>query len=107
MPYTARELITDAYYISGIVSPDFQTVSGAQITRGLRALNGLLAEEGITGRTIPYFKEYEWTAVAGQEKYFIEYLIQVSTLTFNIGEVRYCMRSEHRDRYFGSPRGGR
>ena len=104
MPFTVRELINKAYYLSGIVSRKFQSVSGEQITDGLNLLNEALAEEGITGSLIPYYKEYSLTAVAGQEKYFIPGLIQAETFTFNIGSVRYSLNARQRHRYFGTAR---
>lgn len=104
MPYTARELITKAYYKSGIVSRTFQSIGKSEITDGLTFLNDILAVEGSTGILIPYFKEYSLNAVAGQEKYFIPNLITLETFTFNIGVVRYSMRTTARNKYFGSSR---
>lgn len=104
MPFTVRELINKAYYLSGIVSRKFQSVSDDQTTDGLDLLNEALAAEGITGSLIPYYKEYSLTAVAGQEKYFIPGLIQAETFTFNIGPVRYSVDARQRHRYFGTPR---
>ena len=104
MPYTARELINRAYYLSGIVSRKFQSVSGDQATDGLGLLNETLATEGISGDLIPYYKEYSLTAVVGQEKYFIPGLIQPETFTFNIGPVRYSTEYKQRRKYFATPR---
>ena len=104
MPFTVRELINKAYYLSGIVSRKFQSVSGDQVTDGLALLNESLASEGITGSTIPYYKEYSLNAVAGQEKYFIPGLVEADTFTFNIGSVRYSMDAKRRFKYFGTPR---
>lgn len=104
MPYTAGELITRAYYLSGVVSRDFQSVSGGQKTDGLNLLNEALAEEAMTGELIPYYKEYSLNAIAGQEKYFIPNLIQVDTFTFNIGTVRYPTEVQQRRKYFGRGR---
>lgn len=104
MPFTVRELIVKAYYLSGIVSRKFQSVTGDQITDGLNLLNEALAAEGITGSMIPYFKEYSLTAVSGQEEYFIPGLIQAETFTFNIGSVRYSLDARQRHKYFGTPR---
>ena len=104
MAYTARELIINAYYLSGVVSRKFQSVDGDQISDGLRLLNEALAEQGINGNTIPYFKEYSLNAVVGQEEYFIPGLIEAETFTFNIGPVRYSMEYKERYRYFGTSR---
>ena len=104
MPCTATELINRAYYLSGVVSRKFQSVSGAQVTDGLNLLNEILAEKGITGALIPYYKEYSLALITGQEKYFIDGLIEIETVTFNIDTVRYSMRGKGRKAYFGSGR---
>ena len=104
MAYTAYDLIVDAYYLSGIVSRDLQTVSGSQINDGLFRLNGLLASKTANVGHIPYFQEYIFNAVIGQEMYFIPNLIEIETLTFNINNVRYSMHEATRYEYFGTGR---
>lgn len=104
MPYTARQLITRAYYLSGIVSRNYQSVSGDRITDGFELLNELLAEKGITGSLISYFSKHSFNAVIGQEKYFIANLMDIETLTFTIDTVRYSMLSKRRGQYFGTGR---
>jgi hypothetical protein len=104
MAYTARMLITNAYYLSGVVSRSFQTVTGEQLNDGLNLLNALLAVKTIDQRLIPYYRELAVTAVIGQEKYFIQNLIAVETFTFNIGSVRYSMLPIMRKKYFGTGR---
>jgi hypothetical protein len=104
MAYTALQLITRSYYLSQVVSRELQTVSGDQITDGLYLLNALLDFKGSDLRLIPYFQRYNFSAVVGQEEYFIPNLLYVDTLTFNIGDVRYSMIEKTRSQYFGSPR---
>jgi hypothetical protein len=104
MPFLARELITQSYYLSGIVSRQFQTVSGDQITDGLFLLNVLLFNKVTDQNAIPYFKEYTLNAVIGQEKYFIPDLIDIQSFTFNVGTVRYSTLIRGRRAYFGSAR---
>lgn len=104
MPKTATEVINRAYYLSGIVSRSFQSVSGEQATDGLDMLNDLLSEQSATPGMLPYYKEFTFDAVAGQEKYNVPGLIQVETITFNIGNVRYSMIGKSRRRYFGEGR---
>ena len=104
MPFTARELINRAYYLSGVVSRRFQSVSGSQATDGFNLLNETLSAEGITGSLIPYYKEYSLNVIAGQETYFIPGLIEVETITFNINTVRYSMSGKGRKSYFGEGR---
>lgn len=104
MAYPATQLITRAYYLSNVVARGFETVSGDQITDGLFRLNGLLAFKETDTTLIPYFRRAALPLVAGQEEYFVQNLIQVECLTFNIGPVRYPMSSMNRTKYFGSGR---
>lgn len=102
--YTVTDLITRAYYLSQVVSRELQTVSGQQLSDGLTWLNALLSLKSAYSRTIPYFNEYQFTAVAGQEEYFVPNLVQPETLTFNIGPVRYSTMPSSRRSYFGTGR---
>jgi hypothetical protein len=104
MAYTVTQLITDAYYLSGVVSRQFQTVSGEQLNTGLIFLNSVLSFKTAQQRLIPYFQEYIFDEVTGQEKYFVPNLIKAETLTFNIGPVRYSMLPQSRKDYFGTGR---
>lgn len=104
MAYTVTELITNAFYVSGIVSRDFQVVSGAQINDGLELLNEVLTDKFAEKGMIPYYRKYDFNAVAGQEVYFIPDLIEIETLTFFINSVRYAMRKNFRIAYFGNAR---
>ena len=104
MAYTALELITRSYYLSQVVARELQTVSGSQVTDGLYLLNALLDYKGTDTRLIPYFDRTTFNTVAGTEEYFIDNLLMVDTMTFNIGDVRYSMREFTRDQYFGISR---
>jgi hypothetical protein len=104
MSYTVTELVSDAYYLSGIVSRGFQTVSGQQSSDGIKLLNGLTAVNSINGDMIPFFKAYDFNGVIGQEKYFIPNLVEYQTFTFTHGSVRYQTSSVERKKYFGSGR---
>lgn len=104
MAYPVTELITDAYHLSGIVSEEFEEITGYQIDKGLKLLNGALAFKTVEDRTIPYFQQLNFTATIGQEQYFIQDLIEVETLTFTIDSVRYQMTKKTRYEYFGTPR---
>lgn len=105
MAYTALQLITAAYNLSGVVTQDgYQQMTGAQSSYGLGFLNDFLAEKSADIKMIPYFEEYDFTAVVGQEQYFVPNLVSVETMTFNIGPVRYSMSGIGRDKYFGTGR---
>lgn len=100
MAYTTRQLINEAFYLSGIVARGLQTVSGEQINDGLFRLNGFLAMKGADIGMIPYYDVYDFTSVIGQEVYFIPNLLEIETLVFYIGTVRYDMRYLTREDYF-------
>jgi len=104
MSYSALKLINKAYYLSGIVARDLQTVSGSQVSDGLDLLNLILDIKSVDYRLIPYFKSVDITAVPGQEKYFIENLVSAENLVFFINSVRYAMKSTPRNQYFATPR---
>ncbi|TAL08466.1 MAG: hypothetical protein EPO02_12815 [Nitrospirae bacterium] len=104
MAYLAIDLITQAYYLSQVVSRGLQTVSGEQISDGLFLLNNLLDFKNSDLREIPYYQEFIFNTVQGQEMYSIPGLLSVDTMTFNIGSVRYAMSEETRAGYFGQYR---
>lgn len=104
MVYTVTQLITEAFYLSGVISEEFEEISGYQITKGLKLLKAAIEFKTAQDRLIPYFKQYDFAGVIGQEKYFIPDLIEVETLTFSIAEVRYPMSYTTRQKYFGTPR---
>ena len=104
MIYTVSELITRAFYLSGKVAQGFETVTGDDLTTGLFLLNALLDTKSADQRHIPYFKETIFSAIIGQQEYFVEDLLMVESATFNISEVRYSMDLVARRDYFGSGR---
>lgn len=104
MAYTARELITKAFYLSQIVARSLQTVTGQQITDGLSLLNALLDVKGSDLRLIPYFQRDEFLTIAGEGEYFRPNLLQIDALTFNLGTVRYPMKEMTRKDFFATGR---
>lgn len=104
MAYTTNQLISGAYYAAGVVSREFETVSGSQIGDGLIWLNNIITEKTVDEGMIPYESTYNADFVVGQETYFIPDLIQIDTLVFFLDAVRYAMKYEQRNAYFGSSR---
>jgi len=104
MAYLAQTLITRAWYLSGIIARNLETVSGDQISDGLFLLNELLDFKFSDLHLIPYFQEFDLNLVQGQELYFIPNLSGVETMTFNIQTVRYSMLPVDRKTYFGTGR---
>lgn len=104
MSYTAQQLITRSWYLSGIIARNLQTPSGDQSTNGLMLLNSLLDFKQIETDLIPYWTYIELTLVPGQEFYFLPGVVAVESATFNIGVVRYPMDSTTRRTYYGSSR---
>lgn len=104
MAYTTTELITSSWYLSSIVARDLETVTGEQLNDGLRMLNAVLAVKTADQRLIPYYTQYDFNAVIGQEKYFIPNLIMAETLAFTLSSVRYPMLLVQRYEYFATSR---
>ncbi len=104
MPYTTNQLITGAYYAAGVVSREFETVSGGQISDGLGWLNDILTEKRVDNGMVPYETKFSFIANPGQETYWIPDLIQVDTFVFYLDKVRYSLQYTKRNQYFGSPR---
>jgi hypothetical protein len=104
MSYTAQQLITRSWFLSGIVARNLQIPTGDQITNGLQLLNSLLDFKQIETDLIPYWQYITFNAVSTQEFYFLPYVTSIETSTFNIGPVRYPMVSASRSNYFGSSR---
>lgn len=104
MAYTTTELITDAYYLSSVRAQGFETVSGAELSQGLKLLNDLLSIKTANNSLIPYYTQYDFNAIQNQEKYFIPNLIDVETFVFYISSVRYATQPQSRREYFGSAR---
>lgn len=105
MAYTVAQLIANAFYTSGIVSRQFQSVDGYQVEDGLNLLNEVITDKTIERDMLPtYTVQYNFNAVIGQEKYFIPNLTKVDTLVFFLNSIRFAMRENFRDQYFGDSR---
>lgn len=98
------ELVTRAWYLSGIVARELEQVSGSQISDGLFLLNQIIAEKSATGRFIPYYLHIEKNTVIGQESYFFEGLVSLDALVFTKDSVRYPMVRQNRRKYWGTGR---
>jgi len=104
MPYTAQQLVTRSWFLSGIVGRNLQYPTGDQINDGLQMLNDLLNFKQIETELIPYWQYITFNAVQNQEFYFLPYVAAIESSAFNLGVVRYPMVSTSRTNYFGSSR---
>lgn len=108
MAYTTNQLITESYYLSSVVAKGYETVGGDQLNEGLHLLNEFLSFQSANQRMIPFYREYEFTGVIGEEKYEIPNLILPQSLTFFIppadGTVRFPLKWVNRTQYFGEAR---
>lgn len=104
MTYTVQQLISDAFYKSKVFVRNFDAPSASDINVGLQLLNELLSRKSIHSRMIPFYTEYEFNAVVGQEEYSVPRLVEADTLTFNLGTVRYSSDATGRNKYFGADR---
>ena len=104
MTYTAQQLITRAWFLSGIVARNLQIPTGDQIFDGLSMLNDLLNFKQIETDLIPYWQYITFDAVPQQEFYFLPFVAAIEQSTFNLDVVRYPMVSTSRSAYYGSAR---
>lgn len=104
MTYTAQQLITNSWYLSGIVARNLQVPTGDQINDGLQMLNDLLNFKQIELELIPYYQYITFNCVPAQEYYYLPYVVLVEEMTFNLGPVRYPMVTTSRTNYYGSSR---
>lgn len=104
MAYTAEQLVTRSWFLSGIVARNLQIATGDQINDGLQMLNDMLNFKQIETDLIPYWQYITFNAVPQQEYYFLPYVAAIELSTFNINVVRYPMVSTSRTDYFGSSR---
>lgn len=104
MAYTALQLISRSWFLSGIVARNLQFVTGDQATGGLELLNSLLDFKQIETDLIPYWQYITFDCVSGQEFYYLPYVADIESMTFNLDVVRYPMSSTSRTNYFGSAR---
>lgn len=105
MTYLAQDLITQSWYLSGIVSPQAQVPTGFQIEQGLRLLNRVLDFKQVQTDLIPYFTyKTDIFTVAGQEEYFIPNVSAIQSATFNYSEVRFPLTFLSANKYFAMAR---
>lgn len=104
MTYTAQQLVTRSWYLSGIIARNLQIPTGDQITDGLQMLNDLLNFKQIETDLIPYWTYLEIPAIPAQEYYYMPYIAAIETLTFNLGPLRYPMVNSSPTNYFGGAR---
>jgi len=97
---TTRQLIDSAYKFV-VNSEELDTLSPKQESQGLILLNQLLDFKTAEISQIPYYQPYNFTAVVGQEEYFIPLLVYPSTITFTLGTVRYEIDIIQRKQYKG------
>lgn len=100
----ASQLVVQSYYLSDIVARNLETVSGSQLSDGIEMLNEILDDTSSSGKKIPFDSKFNFTGIPGQEEYFIDGLLDVTSLTFFNANVRYSMRWVSRDKYHGSTR---
>src|ERR1700742_4428793 len=104
MAYSARQLITEAYYLSGLYSRRLETLDGADISFGLKLLNDLIADKTVDITLIPFYREYQVSTVQGESIYYITGLVEIETETFNIQDTRFGTQRLSRKEFFGYSR---
>jgi hypothetical protein len=102
MALLTSDLISESYYLSSIISRDFETPTGSQTSDGLSLLNDVLADRTIDHGTIPYTDKLTMPAVQGQSVYFIDNLIDLEVFVFYINSLRFQTLNQQRKEFFGS-----
>lgn len=102
MAYFTEQVIADAYYLSNIISREFEEPTGNQIAEGLDRLNDVIEDTVIDNNLIPYADRYNFTLTQGVGEYFIPDLIFIETYTFFIGSIRYAATRQQLRQFFGS-----
>ena len=102
--YTVLKLITNAFYLSGIVAREFQEVTGTQAQDGLDILNDILDDTAVENDMIPYYTQYFINLSPGTYSYFIPNLIKIDTIVFFINGIRFSMTEFQRRQFFGQAR---
>lgn len=104
MAYTAQQLVTRSWYLSGIVARNLEVPTADQISDGLQMLNDLLNFKQIETDLIPYWQYITFNAIPSQEFYYLPYVAAIESATFNLDVVRYPMVNASRTSYYGSAR---
>lgn len=104
MAYLASQLVTRAWYLSNIVARGLETVGGENESDGLQLFNELLAFKASDAPLIPYYKVHDFNTTIGIDKYTIDNLVELQTLTFRIDSVYFPMQELSRMQYFGGGR---
>src|SRR3954468_1882003 len=100
----ASELITRAWYFSGIVGREANTPNDTQSADGLTNLNSILASFSASGSGIPYTSHTTLDLNPNQEINDIDDLVRLDVLTFNLGTVRFPMIRDTQNGYFNGGR---
>ncbi len=104
MPYLARKLITRAWFLSGIVARNLQTVTGDQMYDGLDMLNDLLNFKQIDTPLIPYYQYITFDCVPHQEYYYLPHVASIESATFDWESVRFSMTPLLEQAYYATSR---
>lgn len=104
MAYPVAQLIAESFYLSGKRTEGLQPVTGPDIRKGLRLLNAAIAIKTANKRLIPYFTQYDFNGVIGQEMYFIPGLIFTESFVWYLQGVRMSSTRQTRIDYFASAR---
>lgn len=104
MTYLADELITRAFYTSGILGRGFNTISAEQMADGVNLLNDILQDKASELELLPYFAPGTFNTIAQQENYLYPNLLFIDTLTFNQQTLRLSTNDLTRRQFYNTAR---
>lgn len=102
MAYPIRQLIIEAYYLSGLVSRETETVSGEELEEGRHYLNIILSNNTINGERIIYSQSTKGTLNISSNTIYVPKLFCVQTITLYNGNIRYPLTRLDRDQFYGT-----
>lgn len=99
------ELVNELWFLSGIVSDQYEIPTARQSKSGLRFINTILGEKSMDGNGIVYVTHTTIPLVTGQELYNIPGLITLEELSFQLDtNLRWPTRVKSRSEYFSNIR---
>ncbi len=103
MTFSASKVVSDAWYKSGFVPSD-ASVDGSSMALGLDELKLLISGIDLDGGAQPFTVNTTVNLVGGQEDYDIEGLVEIISLSYTDGNIRYRLKPTSADAYESNPR---
>lgn len=87
-PRTASDIITNAFYLIGLITPD-RVPSDSLAARGLYALNNILDSFSGTALEIPFIQELTFNMQTGKDVYSFSNVVPADVVSERISSLEY------------------